>query len=149
MQTAKKITQQIPKNVNYRIKNVRSKTHKKISYPEARKFIENSLVTTTYANIVKPTNNSTQNQGMMTHFDMTNLIEELKTLLELLKERLTNLITKPHAEPDPKKNLHPHNNEAEDPPPKKHKNKLQASLPSLQNPTISHTKNWTTLKAHC
>ena len=63
---------------------------KNISYPEARKLIENSLATTTYANIVRPTNNFTQNQGMMTHFNMTNLIKELKTLLELLRENLTN-----------------------------------------------------------
>ena len=87
---------------------------KNISYLEARKFIENSLATTTYANIAKPTNNSTQ-KGMMTHFDMINLIKELKTLLELLRESLINLTTKPHAEPDPKKNLHPHSNETEDP----------------------------------
>ena len=89
---------------------------KNISYLGARKFIENSLVTTTYANIVKPTNNFTQNQGMTTHFDMTNLIKELKTLLKLLRESLTNLTTKPHAGPDPKKNLHPHSNKTEDPP---------------------------------
>ena len=69
-------------------KNTRSETH-------------------TYANIAKPTNNSTQTQGMMTHFDMINLIKELKTLLELLRESLTNLTTKPHAGPDLKKNLHP------------------------------------------
>ena len=87
---------------------------KNISCPEARKFIENSLTTTTYANIAKPTNNSTQNQGMMTHFDMINLINKLKTLLELLRENLTNLTIKPHAGPDPKKNLHPHSNETED-----------------------------------
>ena len=87
---------------------------KNISYPEARKFIENSLATTTYANIVKPTNNSTQNQGMTPHFDITNLTKELKTLLELLRESLTNL-TKLHAGPYPKMNLHPHSNETEDP----------------------------------
>ena len=84
-----------------------------MSYSEARKFIENSLVTTIYANIAKPTNNSTQNQGM-THFHMRNLIKELKTLLELLRENLTNLTTKPHAEPDPKKNLHLLTNKTED-----------------------------------
>ena len=88
---------------------------KNISYPEARKFIENSLATTTYANIVKPTNNTTQNQGMTPHFDITNLIKELKTLLELLRESLTNLTTKLHAGPDPKKNLYPHSNETKDP----------------------------------
>ena len=38
------------------------------------------------------------------------------TLLELLRESSTNLTTQPYAGPDPKKNLHPHNNEAEDPP---------------------------------
>ena len=98
---------------------------KDLSYLEARKFIENTLATTTYANIAKPTNNSTQNQGMMTHFDMINLIKELKTLLELLRESLINLITKLYAEPDPKKNLHPHSNETEDPPKNKpNKNKL-------------------------
>ena len=89
-----------------------------ISYLEARKFIENSLATTTYANISKPTNNCSQNQGMMTHFNMINLIKELKSLLELLRESLTNLTTKPPAEPAPKKNLHPRSNETEDPPKK-------------------------------
>ena len=78
------------------------KCTKNISNLEARKFIENSLTTTTYANIAKPTNNSTQNQGMMTHFNKINLIKELKTLLELLRESLTNLTTKPHTEPDTK-----------------------------------------------
>ena len=63
-------------------KNTRSETQKNISYPEAMKFIENSLSTTTYANITKPTNNSTQNQGMTANFDMINLIKELKRLLE-------------------------------------------------------------------
>ena len=87
---------------------------KNISYPKAKKFIENSLATTTYAKIAKSTNNSTQNQGMMTHFDMINLIKELKTLHELLREGLTNLISKPHVEPDQKKKLHPHSNKAED-----------------------------------
>ena len=85
---------------------------KNISYPEARKFIENSLATTTYANIVKPTNNSTDFP-----LYITNLIKELNTLLELLRESLTNLTTKLHAGPDPKKNLHPHSNKTEDPPP--------------------------------
>ena len=70
-------------------KNIR----KNISYPKAKKFIENSLATTTYANIAKPTNNSTQNQGMMTHFDIINLIKELKTLFELWRKNLTNLTT--------------------------------------------------------
>ena len=67
---------------------------KNISYSEVRKFIKNCLVTTTWANIVQPTNNSPQNQGMTPHFDITNLIKELKTLLELLRESLTNLTTK-------------------------------------------------------
>ena len=49
------------------------------------------------------------------HFHITNLIKELNILLELLRESLTNLTTKLHAEPDPKKNLHPHSNETEDP----------------------------------
>ena len=39
------------------------KHRKNISYLEANKFIENSLATTTYANIAKPTNNFTQNQS--------------------------------------------------------------------------------------
>ena len=60
---------------------------KNIPYPEAKKLIENSLATTTYANIAKPTNHSTQNQGIMTHFDV---IKEVKTLLELQRENLTN-----------------------------------------------------------
>ena len=66
------------------------KHSKSISYPEARKFIENSLAITTNANIAKPINNSTQNQEMMIHFDMINLIKELKTQLELLRENMTN-----------------------------------------------------------
>ena len=52
---------------------------------------------------------------MTPHFDITNLIKELKTLLELLRESLPNLTTKLHAGADPKKNLHPHSNETEDP----------------------------------
>ena len=127
---------------------------KNISYPEVRKFTENSLPTTTYANIDKLTNNSTKNQGMMTHFDMTNLNKDLKTLLELQRESLINLKTKSHAGPDPKKNLHSHSNEAEDSQKTnqtKTQRKLQqtpGTLPSLQNPIISHHKNWSTLKAH-
>ena len=39
---------------------------------------------------------------------MINLIKELKTLLELLRERLTNLTTKPHAEQYLNKILHLH-----------------------------------------
>ena len=104
------------------------KDTKNISYPEARKFIENSLAT--YVNIAKPTNNSTPNQGMMTHFDMINLIKELKTLLELLRESLTNLTTKFPAGPDPKKNLHPHSNETEDPKDKPNKNSTQTTTSS-------------------
>ena len=103
---------------------------KNIYYSDARKFIENSLATTTYANIAKPTNNSTQNQGMMTHFDMINLIKELKTLLELLRESLTNLTTKPHAGPDPKNNLYQHSKETEDPPPKINQTKTNSRHPS-------------------
>ena len=58
---------------------------------------ENLVVTTTYANVAKSTNNSTQNQGM-THYEMINLIKELKTLRELLRESLNNLTTKPHPD---------------------------------------------------
>ena len=107
VQTANKIIQHIQKNVNYGEKKKRIlevKHTKNISCPEARKFIENSLATTTYGNIVKSTN-STQNQGMTPHFHITNLIKELNTLLELLREILTNLTTNLHAGPDPKKNL--------------------------------------------
>ena len=50
---------------------------------------------------------------MTSHFDITNPITELKTLLELLRESLTNLTTKPYAGPDPK-NLHSHSNVTED-----------------------------------
>ena len=92
---------------------------------------------------------------MMIHFDMINLIKELKTLLELLKESLTNLTTKPHTEPNPKKNLHPHSNKIENPK-KTNQTKSQPKqqeapgIPlSLQNSTIFHQKNWTTLKFHC
>ena len=61
----------------------------------------------------------------MIHYELTNLIKELKILLELLREKLTNLTTKPHAERDPKKNLQPQTNEAEDPPQKKNKDSNQ------------------------
>ena len=101
---------------NIRIK----KNTKNISYPEARKLVRNSVVTTTYTNVTKPVNNSTQNQGM-THNEMINLIKELKTLIELLRESVTNLITKTHAEP--KKNIQPQTNKAEDPPKKNNKKK--------------------------
>ena len=125
---------------------------KNISYSEARKFIENSPATTTYVNIAKPTNNSTQNQGVVTHFDMINLIKELKTLLELLRESLTSLTTKPHTGPDSKKNLHPHSNKTAD---LKKKNqtktqpKQQSIPPSTTKPNNLPPKNWITLKAHC
>ena len=63
------------KNAKYgkRKKRILEIKHRKyISYPEARKLVENSVVTTTYTNVVKPTNNSTQNKGM-THYEMINL----------------------------------------------------------------------------
>ena len=88
------------------------KHRKSISYLEARKLVENSVVTITYANVAKPTNNSTQNQGMTCH---EMIIKELKTLIELLREILTNLTIKPHAKPDPKKNLQLQTNEADPP----------------------------------
>ena len=128
---------------------------KNISYPEARKFIENSLATTTYANIVKPTNDSTQNQGMSPHFDIINLIKELNTLLKLLKESLTNLTTKLYAGPDPK-NLHPHSNKTEDPPkinqtitqPKQQQTPVIPPITTKPNNFPQKKKNWTILKAH-
>ena len=90
---------------------------------------------------------------MTPHF----LIKELNTLLELLRESLTNLTTKLHAGPDPKKNLHPHSNETEDPPPKKINQTI--TQPKQQTPSIPPIttkpnnllppkKNWTVLKAH-
>ena len=81
---------------------------------------------------------------------MINLIKELKVLLELLRESLTNLTTKPHAKPKEKKT-----NKVEDLQNKQTKqkvnpnnNKLQTSLLSLPNPTIPYPKNWITMKAH-
>ena len=68
----------------------------------SRKLVENSIETI-YASAAKPTNNSAQNQGI-TYYEMINLIKELKTLLELLRENLTNLTTMPLIEADPKKN---------------------------------------------
>ena len=129
---------------------------KNISYPEVRKFIENSIATTTYANIVKPTNNSTQNQGMTPHFHITNLIKKLNTLLELLRERLTNLTIKLHAGPVPKKNLHQHSNETEDPLKNKPNNNSTQTTTNSMHPShyyktlqSSSKKNkWTILKAH-
>ena len=113
---------------------------KDIPYPEARKFIENSLATNTYANIPKPTNNSTQNQGMMTHSN----------------KRIENTTWIARGKLDQLNNLVPHSNEAKDPLQNQTKqklnpknNKLQTSLPSLQNPTIFYKRNWITLKAHC
>ncbi len=50
----------------------------------------------------------------MTHNKTINLIKEFKTLIELLRESLTNLTTKPHVEPDPKKNLQLQFNETKD-----------------------------------
>ena len=97
-------------NIGKRILEI--KHTENISYPQARKLTENSVVSATYANIAKPVNNSTKNQEMI-HYEMINLIKELKTLIELLRESLTNLISKPHAEPNPKKNLQPQINETE------------------------------------
>ena len=77
---------------------------------------------------------------MTPHFDITNLIKELNTLLKLLRESLTNLTTKLHAGPDPKKNLHPHSNETGAPPPKKNQtitqSKQQQQTPGIPPITI-------------
>ena len=118
-----------------------------ISYPQARKLIENSVVSATYANVAKPVNNSTKNQEMI-HYEMINLIKELKTLIELLRESLTNLISKPHTEPDPKKNLQLQINETEYQK-NSNNNKPQASILSQPNPTIPLQKNWILMKAYC
>ena len=69
------------------------------------------------------------------------------------KERLTNLMNSPHAEPDPKKNLYLQTNKDEDPKNKPNKNltlnnKPQASILSLPNPTIPHPKNWIKMKVY-
>ena len=93
---------------------------------------------------------------MTPHFDITNLIKELNTLLELLRESLTNLTIKLHAGPDPKKNLHPHSNETEDP--KEINQKLtkpkQQQTPGIppiatKPSNLPQKKNLTVLKAHC
>ena len=75
-------------------------------------------------------------------------IQELKTLTELQRESSTNQTTKPHAEPDPKKNLQPQTNEAEYLPQKTNQQKLnlnnnkpQAFMLSLSNPTSPHQKS--------
>ena len=83
----------------------------------------------------------------MTHFEMINLIKELKTLLELLRESLINLTTKPHAELDPKKNLRPHSNETEDPPPKKtNQTKTQPKQQAPGIPPSLQTQQFSTQK---
>ena len=48
------------------------KTQKNVNYGAGELEVENSIVSTTCANKAKPTNNSSQNQGM-THYDMINL----------------------------------------------------------------------------
>ena len=89
---------------------------------------------------------------MMTHFDMINLIKELKMLLELLRESLINLTTKPHAGPDPKKNFHPHSNETEAPKEINQTKTQPKQAPGFPPITTKlnnlPSKNWTTLKAH-
>ena len=62
------------KNVKYR-KKFQLPNIQKISYPKARKLVEKSVVTTTYANAAKPNNSSTQNQGI-TQYEMINLIKK-------------------------------------------------------------------------
>ena len=62
---------------------------KNISYSKSRKAVQNSLVTTTYANVAKSTNNLTQNQGLIPN-EMINLLKELKTLIELLRDQPDN-----------------------------------------------------------
>ena len=63
---------------------------KNISYPEAKKFIENSLATTTYANIVRPTNNSAQNQGILPlSYNESN--KRIKDLSQSIKRKLDQL----------------------------------------------------------
>ena len=125
--------------MKYRKNNIRIKINtKNISYPEAKKLVRNSVVTT-YTNVAKPVNNPTQNQGM-THHQMINLIKELRILIELLRESLTNLTTNTHAEPDPKKNLQLQTNKTEDPKKQtqqKHKpnNRPQVSILSLPKTT--------------
>ena len=94
---------------------------------------------------------------MTPHFDITNLIKELNTLLELLRESLTNLTTKLHAGPDPKKNLHPHSNETEDPQkinqtitqPKQQQTLGMPPITTKPNNLPQKKKNWTIPKAHC
>ena len=103
---------------------------KNISYPEARKLVDNSVVTTTYANIAKPMNNSTQNQGITQH-EMINVLKELKT--HILRKNLTSLTTEPHTEADLKKNLQPKTNEDEDPPPQKNPNQTAKFKRSYYN----------------
>ena len=68
-----------------------------------KKQVKNSIITTTYANVAKPMNNSTQNQRM-TYYEMINQIKVLKMPIELLRENWTNLTNKPHIKPDSKKN---------------------------------------------
>ena len=98
-------------NMEKRILEV--KHTRNISYLEAKKLVKNSVITT-YANVAKLTNNSTQNQRII-HYKMINLIKELKTLIELLRESLTLDLVQPHAKPDPMKNLYLQTNKAKDP----------------------------------
>ena len=63
-QTVNKTMQLIQKLICMDKRKKGTKHTKNISYLEKRKLIENSIVTTTYANIAKPTNKPTQNQGI-------------------------------------------------------------------------------------
>ena len=89
----------IQKSVMYGNKNIRNKTQRISHTWRKEKLVENFIVTTD-ANVAKPMNNPTQNQGMI-HSKMINLIKELEIQIGLLRESLTNLTTKPHIEPDP------------------------------------------------
>ena len=108
-----------PQNKMYQISW--NKTYKNISYPEAMKLVENSAVTT-YANVAKPTNNTTQNLGMQD--DIPN--KRTENTNRMTKRKLFQPDNQLHTEQGPKQNLQLQTNKAEDMPPTKKQTKTQS-----------------------
>ena len=126
--------QLIQKNVKYGKKNIRNKTHREylISGGKKKKLVNSSIVTTTYANIAKPTKNLTQNPRNGPSRDDKPNQRTLNT--NIITQNLNNLTIKPHVEPVPKKHPQLQTNKAGDPPVKKsNNNEPQASMLFLPN----------------
>lgn len=87
--------QQTQKNVKSgRKKKISSIKHTKyISYLEARRIFESSQNASTYANIARMTNNSIQKQET-TQNNLSDLVEELRSLTEILKKNLISSTTR-------------------------------------------------------